>query len=671
MTQMPSHALNEIVDGLGVAVCRTTLSGRIVQCNQALLDILGAHSIEELRANTPRVRFVEPARQEQLIRALHAQEKFSPEEIVTKRLDGTPLRLGVRARAVVDEGELAFIDAVVEDLSDRAASDERRTLSHVLLDALTQMQNRFISGADVGEIFDGLLEELLDFTGAEYGFIAQKLHADDHDFLRTWAMSDISWNEQTKKLFAKHGPRGMEFHNLDTLFGRVAVGEGALLTNDPRNDPRAAGRPEGHPPLDSFLGVPILKGEQVLGIVALANRPGGFDPWMVDYLAPLTATVGSLIEAVVSDRERRSAQQRERSLEELFRTVVERAADAVVAFRDDGAIVAANGAVGKVVGRSVDEIVGTSLRDYLPPDRRDDYMRLGAVALRSGAAMEASVVTAQGEERPVEVTVVRANLDDAPITTLIFRDIAERKAFEQALLDARNAAERAVRAKNELLAGMSHELRTPLNSVIGLSAILQREIYGPLTPKQAEYAGQIEASGRHLLEIIGDILDLSKIEAGKIEPELAEIEASVVVNEAVAVIRELAVGKALSLKVDVPTTLPKIVADQRRSKQLLINLLANAVKFTEMSGSIGVRARHVDDNIAIEVWDTGIGIPPEFLDKIFEAFEQVDSSLSKKHEGTGLGLALSQRLALLQGGSLAVKSTLGEGSVFTVTFPCV
>ena len=670
MTTADPTLLGDIVADLPVAVYRTTPEGRFVAGNAALVEMLGADSFEAIQEVDVRSLYAEPARRDQLVERISAGERIPVDELEIRRLDGVHIWVRVRSHGVLaDDGSVAYLEGVMEDVSDLHEADERLRRSNVLLDALTKMQLRYIAGVDVGELFDGLLDELLASTGSEYGFIAQLLHDDGGAFVRTWAMSNISWDEATRAMYAEHGPRGMEFHNLDTLFGKVVTGPEAIISNDPRHDPRSAGRPEGHPPLDSFLGVPIVKGDEVLGMVALANRPGGFEEWMVPYLEPLAATVGSLIEAIVSERERAGAEEREARTAELYRLAVEQAAEGIVAFHDDGTIAAANVAAGRLVGVPEDALIGENVMRFMPRGRVEALWEAAVEAIATGSSLEAAALRADGTEVPVEMSLIRSEIETAPITTVIVRDIAGRKAFEQALLDARDTAERTSRAKDEFLAGMSHELRTPLSSVIGLSSILSLELHGPLTEEQAEYVEQIEASGRHLLAVIGDILDLAKIEAERHEPRIVEVEVPVLVDEAATVVREQAVGKGLGLEVEIPDPMPLVAADRPRAKQILMHLLSNAVKFTEEGGRLGVRASHDQGLVHLAVWDTGVGIPQDRLDDIFSAFEQVDASLARKHEGTGLGLALSRRLAEVQGGTLAVESSEGSGSVFTLTLP--
>jgi Amt family ammonium transporter len=219
------------------------------------------------------------------------------------------------------------------------------------------------------------------------------------------------------------------------------------------------------------------------------------------------------------------------------------------------------------------------------------------------------------------------------------------------------------------LASISHELRTPLNSILGFAQLLQEQTFGPLTEKQARYVDHILTSGRHLLTLINDLLDLSRIEAGKLELQPEPFVLSEALTAALAEVQLQAQAKGLQLQLQVDETLSTITADPVRFKQILLNLLSNAVKFTPQGGRVTVTARPVDDAfVQIGVEDTGIGIRKEDLPKLFQEFTRLESASSKRYEGTGLGLALTKRLVELHGGTIWVESA-GEGSTFTVRLP--
>ena len=248
-------------------------------------------------------------------------------------------------------------------------------------------------------------------------------------------------------------------------------------------------------------------------------------------------------------------------------------------------------------------------------------------------------------------------------------EVAERQAAQRALEGARDAAEAANRAKSDFLANMSHELRTPLNAIIGFSDVLSEQVFGPLNENQQQYVSDVLDSGQHLLSLVNDILDLAKIESGAVEVGLAKVAVQPFIERAVHIFRERALRQGINLSYEVDPALESVLADERYLKQLLYNLLANAVKFTPRDGSIRVCAAHSGETVTISVADTGIGIAADEHEKIFDNFYQVDSTLTKSKQGTGLGLALVQRIAIMHGGRVWVESRVGQGSEFFVELP--
>jgi PAS domain S-box-containing protein len=296
-----------------------------------------------------------------------------------------------------------------------------------------------------------------------------------------------------------------------------------------------------------------------------------------------------------------------------------------------------------------------------------------------------------GTSFPIEYTSTPILDENSQMMGVVvtFQDITKRKQAEEALLKERaslaqrvgeRTAElsrinaelvRAVRMKDEFLANMSHELRTPLNAILAGAEILQELVFGSMNDKQLRYAHAIESSGRHLLGLINDILDLSKIEAGKMELQVETVSVKEICQTSMEFIKGLALKKRLKVFTNFDGTVKVIQADPRRFKQILINLLNNAVKFTCEKQTIGLEV--VSDRehevVHFTVWDTGIGIAESDMKKLFQTFVQVDSRLSRRFEGTGLGLALVRRLVELHGGSVSVESKVGKGSRFTVSLP--
>ena len=267
-----------------------------------------------------------------------------------------------------------------------------------------------------------------------------------------------------------------------------------------------------------------------------------------------------------------------------------------------------------------------------------------------------------GEFRPEVIELLKTFATQSVLAiqnARLFREIEDKS----------RQIEAANRHKSEFLANMSHELRTPLNAIIGFSEVLQEKLFGELNEKQAEYTDDILTSGRHLLSLINEILDLSKVEAGRMELELATFDLPLAIDNARTFVRERATKQGINLDVTIDKRLGEFMGDERKIKQILLNLLSNAVKFTPEGGRIGINARQANGVVEISVSDTGVGIAPEDQPKIFEEFRQVGSDYTHKKEGTGLGLTLAKKFVELHGGKIWVESEVGKGSTFVFTLP--
>ncbi len=270
----------------------------------------------------------------------------------------------------------------------------------------------------------------------------------------------------------------------------------------------------------------------------------------------------------------------------------------------------------------------------------------------------------ENERLALELTALNEGLEDRVASATSELEERNRQLEWQS-----RELERAYRLKSEFLASMSHELRTPINALLGYTSLMRDRIYGDITKRQAEALDRMFAASQHLLELVNDVLDLAKIEAGKMPVHLEQVDVAALIQELSATVEPMVRHKELEYRVELAPGLPVLETDRTKVKQILLNLLSNAVKFTH-EGEIRVAARLVDDGgVEVEVGDTGIGIEPASLDSIFDDFRQVDQSSTREYGGTGLGLSITRKLLDLLGGSVRVESKLGEGSVFTVTLP--
>ena len=263
------------------------------------------------------------------------------------------------------------------------------------------------------------------------------------------------------------------------------------------------------------------------------------------------------------------------------------------------------------------------------------------------------------------------------IILLAIEDITERREIETGLEHAHeelkalaNELKRTARVKSEFLANMSHELRTPLNSINGFSEVLFDETFGPLNEKQRKYVSNVLSSGKHLLALINQILDMAKVEAGKMKLVLSVLPIKNILDEISMLVADTAEKKNISMTIEIASDLPDIDADELKVREIMYNLLSNAVKFTPAGGRIGMRAQRTELDVKVEVWDTGVGIASENMERVFEGFFRVDTPFSRLTEGTGLGLPLARKMVELHGGKLNIESKgLNQGTLVKISLP--
>jgi two-component system, cell cycle sensor histidine kinase DivJ len=427
-----------------------------------------------------------------------------------------------------------------------------------------------------------------------------------------------------------------------------------------------------------------------LGLAVLALVPVFSQAQTADLL-PLSPVLLSLIGAasamsyaaalaVMVQSVHRRKDSAVRAGEDRYRLLAENATDMITRHDEKGRVLFASFAAQQLFGEPAQKIAGDGLFERVHVADRPAYLTSLSRALvdNEPIAVEFRVRRAGGSEPTRYVWVemrcrpLRAEDTelDRPGIVAVTRDISDRKAQEAEILRTRDEAESASRAKTQFLANMSHELRTPLNAVIGFSEILNRELFGAIgEARYRDYARLIHESGEHLLNVVNDVLDMSKIEAGKFNIVKEPFNVAPLVESCCELMRHTAEQKSLSLLMDVSLGIPELPADKRACKQMLINLISNAIKFTNPGGWVRVSARRVDGAVEFSVDDNGIGIAEADLPKLGTPFVQANNSYDRSHDGAGLGLSVVKGLAKLHGGRLELKSSPGEGTCATIVLP--
>jgi PAS domain S-box-containing protein len=434
-----------------------------------------------------------------------------------------------------------------------------------------------------------------------------------------------------------------------------------------------------------LLGLGIDQEPRAVLLASSLEGPA-VDSAFLDRHAELTRA-NEVLRAEIAERLR--AEEGRRESEERFRALVETTHEWIWSIDRDGRYTYSNPAVTAMLGYTPPELIGRNFMEFMHEADRETVEFMFPMIVADKWGWKDLIIRWRHKDGTYRYLERNATpILDAKGELAGYRgsdrDITERRQAEELLREeraqlARRVEERtaelttanrqlakAARLKDEFLASMSHELRTPLNSILGLSEVLQEEVYGSLNQKQMRSLHTIEESGRHLLSLINDILDLSKIEAGKVQLIFDTVSVESVCLASLRLVKEAAQKKRLKVVQSVDSQIATVWADERRLKQILVNLLGNAVKFTPEGGTVGLEVRSLPGGhqLTFAVWDTGIGIAPENFDRLFQPFVQLDSRLARQFGGTGLGLALVKRMVEMQGGTISVQSEVGRGSRF-------
>ncbi len=616
---------------------------------------------------------------------------------------------------VIDGQSAKFIWDLLEKR--RQSKEEIKALLNETKD-LYRIGVALTSSDKLEEVLDTLLLESLRTLNIPAGSIA--LYDEETDMLTIKATHGFS-EDFSKVIRWKRRSGGLTAHILNKRVPTIIPDVEKYLEQYPLSANDALFK-EG---IKSLAAIPLYANERIMGILYLDDfKPKNWTDREVEFITLLGIQAAYAIEKF-------------RLIEEIsetknyLRSVLDNSADIIVTTDTEGRIVEFNKGAERILGYSKKDIIGTKAEEYwVRPDEREDVLR---ILQKEGYLCNYETELRTKDNRIIDISLTLSYITNGNgkiIGTVgVSKDMTERKRLERAIEErnlelqelnerleqkviertkelekANRELERSNRLKSQFIATMSHELRTPLNSILGFSELLMDEVFGSLAEKQKRYINNIYNSGNHLLQLINNILDIAKIESGKMELHYEGFSVEQAISEAETVIKSLIDKKRQSLIINIEDNVSAIKADRIKFKQILYNLLSNATKFTPEGGSIYLNAAMIDENILyypafysgdssfsergrplcastehstlsarlkISVTDTGIGIKKEDYERIFAEFEQVDSSFSRRYEGTGLGLALTKKLVELHSGEITVQSEEGKGSTFRVILPLI
>ena len=591
----------------------------------------------------------------------------------------TPLRRDAHTQFEINLGEkILFMDITPIDgasyfniygldITERKSAQVRLSRKSAAQEGINHVFRIALANTSEEQFGEACLKIMEKLTDSLFGFMGE---LNSSGMLEIFAMSDPGWEQCSMYLARKHtdGLPPKKFP-VRGIYRAVMADGASVLTNTPREHPDWRGMPDGHPPLDAFLGVPLKRGGTVIGMIGLGNKPGGYDALDQEITESLAVAIS---EALQKNLIRRALSERE----EQLRIFVEYAPASIAMFDTQMRYIAVSRRWVEDYNLGDRNLIGVSHYDIFPeiPERwKEIHRRCQAGEVESAA--EDPFERADGTTQWIcwEIRPWRRDSGEVGGIVSFSEDITARKHAELATLAAKEAAESANRSKSEFLANMSHEIRTPLNGVLGMLQLLR---LGGGPEEQDKYIQMAFDSSRRLLSLLNDILDFSRMEAGWITLASEPFSLEGLLDSVSHIFSMACADKRVDLMTSVETgSAGRLVGDEARIRQILFNLVGNAVKFTA-TGSVRVEAwtqPFRDDparaHLYISVSDTGIGIPDEKIDMIFERFTQNETSYTRQFQGAGLGLAIVKRLMHVMGGDIFVDSTIGQGTTIMLHLP--
>lgn len=658
-----------IVDATPDAVISRDLQGLVTSWNQGATAMFGYTEREMLGRSITAILLPERAADwEATNERLRRGEPVANLETQRRTRDGRVLDLAFSASPLRDAaGAVVGTAGILRDITASKAQQREVERISTLYMALSAVNQAVVWSTSREELLDKVCRALVEHGAFAMAWVGWHDDA-SHRLMPVASHGDIGGYLKTVTVFGDdrpegRGPTGIAFRT-----------ERPYITLDIQTDPaalpwRAEAERRGYRASAAF---PIRLGGRTSGTLTVyAALAGCFQAKEVALLEEAAADISFGLDNFAADLLRRQVEARLQSEKQFSDTMIESMPGIVYFYDENGKFLRWNRNFEIISGYGPAEIMQMTPDAFFPEHVRPLLAeRIAEVFSAGESSVEAPFLAKDGSATPYFFTGRRVEFAGAPCLVGVGVDISERLDAERER-ERRHQAEAADQIKSAFLATMSHELRTPLNSIIGFTGIILQGLAGPLNAEQAKQLGMVRSSANHLLALVNDVLDISKIEAGQLELHHERFNIAEAIERACALVGPQAQAKGLALRTAISPQLGDAVADRRRFEQIVLNLLSNAVKFTDQ-GEVMLTATLLADAAAtllLEVRDTGIGIRAADLRSLFQPFRQIDSGLSRGHDGTGLGLAICQRLCALMGGDIRAASEWGKGSRFTVTLP--
>ena len=576
-------------------------------------------------------------------------------------------------------GEPLVLQGTVHDITERKRAEIDLQKNASLMALITDTQSQYLYGEDPREVFKALLNGMLALTESEYGFIGERRHSEAGDpYLKSFAISDISWDEQTAAFYRQYEEQGLEFRNLDTLFGYTIKSGDPVISNDPQQDHRSAGLPPGHPAMSNYLGLPFYFGHTMVGMIGLANRPEGYDESVIEFLTPVLNACAYIFERMATEASLRESETK-------FRTLVESTMDAVLLFSGEG-FVDGNPAALNMFGIEDKE----ALTKLHPLDLSPHTQTAGESSKqlceahiktayeRGGHRFEWVHKRANGEEFDAEVSLTSIQIGGKPLLQAIVRDISQRRKAERDKdeLYKQLLQSQKMESLGHLTGGIAHDFNNILTSIIGFSGLGREVAESSELSEMQEYMHEVHEAGMRAKELIGQMLAFSR---GDHRGEFQPVDIQAMVKEVVKMLRPV-LPSSIAIRSLLDEAIPAVMGDETQIHQVLMNLCINARDAMAGTGVIEVELKKLSDLrtfcaschkavngtfVQLNVRDTGPGIEDDALGRLFEPFYTTKA----QGEGSGMGLSVVHGIVHGHGGHIAVTTAPGQGTEFQILLP--